>query len=89
MKQTLGRKCSSGGTSRRLTNMPLAAEITILLIVKVALITVLAKTFFAHPEAKHMQMPVQRVEQRMLAPTSVSASSADMQHASKTITKPE
>lgn len=79
MKQTLGRKCSSGGTSRRLTNMPLAAEITILLIVKVALITVLAKTFFAHPEAKHMQMPVQRVEQRMLAPTSVSASSADMQ----------
>ncbi|MBW9331890.1 hypothetical protein FEE59_00005 [Herbaspirillum sp. RU 5E] len=89
MKQTLGRKCSSGGTSRRLTNMPLAAEITILLIVKVALITVLAKTFFAHPEAKHMQMPVQSVEQRMLAPTSVSASSADMQHASETITKPE
>jgi hypothetical protein len=89
MKQFFGQKCNPGGTSRRLTSMPLAAEISILLIVKVALITVLAKTFFAHPEAKHMQMPVQRVEQRMLAPTSVSASSADMQHASKTITKPE
>jgi hypothetical protein len=48
--------------------LPLGVEITLLLVIKIALITVLAKTFFAHPEAKHMRMPVQSVEQRMLAP---------------------
>ena len=51
----------------RLTQLPLGVEITLLLVIKIALITVLAKTFFAHPEAKHMQMPVQSVEQRMLS----------------------
>nr|WP_198980761.1 cytochrome oxidase putative small subunit CydP [Herbaspirillum sp. ASV7] len=52
----------------RLTRLPLGVEITILLVIKIALITVLAKTFFAHPEAKHMRMPTASVEQRMLAP---------------------
>lgn len=56
----------------RLTRLPLAAEITLLLIVKIALITLLAKTFFAHPEAKHMRMPVESVEQRMLAPAAAT-----------------
>ncbi|WP_241822931.1 cytochrome oxidase putative small subunit CydP [Herbaspirillum sp. C7C8] len=89
MKQIFWQKFNPGGISRRLTDLPLAAEITILLMVKVALITALAKTFFAHPEAKHMQMPVQSVEQRMLAPASFSASSNDMQHSSEKITKSE
>ncbi|MGB9982821.1 MULTISPECIES: hypothetical protein [unclassified Herbaspirillum] len=53
----------------RLTQLPLGVEITLLLIIKIGLITVLAKTFFAHPEAKHMRMPLQSVEQRMLAPS--------------------
>ncbi|BEV16379.1 MULTISPECIES: cytochrome oxidase putative small subunit CydP [unclassified Herbaspirillum] len=57
----------------RLTRLPLGVEITVLLVIKIALITVLAKTFFAHPEAKHMQMPVQSVEQRMLSFTSPAA----------------
>ncbi|MBV8623919.1 MAG: hypothetical protein JO174_10585 [Herbaspirillum sp.] len=56
----------------RLTKLPLGVEITILLVVKVALITVLAKTFFAHPEAKHMRMPTASVEQRMLAPAAMA-----------------
>jgi hypothetical protein len=54
----------------RFTRLPLGVEITLLLIIKISLLTVLAKTFFAHPEAKHMRMPVERVEQRMLAPAS-------------------
>ncbi len=57
----------------RLTQLPLGVEITVLLIIKIALITVLAKTFFAHPQAKHMQMPVQSVEQRMLTPAATTA----------------
>ncbi|MFJ3047045.1 cytochrome oxidase putative small subunit CydP [Herbaspirillum chlorophenolicum] len=52
----------------RLTQLPLGVEITLLLIVKIALITILAKTFFAHPEAKHMRMPTASVEARMLSP---------------------
>ncbi len=52
----------------RLTSLPLGVEITILLVLKIALLTVLAKTFFAHPEARHMRMPTASVEQRMLAP---------------------
>ncbi|EIJ48152.1 hypothetical protein GWL_23940 [Herbaspirillum sp. GW103] len=63
----------------RLTQLPLGVEITLLLVVKIALITVLARTFFAHPEAKHMQMPVQRVEQRMLSFTAPPASTEQIQ----------
>lgn len=55
------------GKLPRLTQLPLGVEITLLLIVKVALITVLAKTFFAHPQAKHMRMPTASVELRMLS----------------------
>ncbi|MBP0596682.1 hypothetical protein J8I26_01080 [Herbaspirillum sp. LeCh32-8] len=56
------------GKLPRLTQLPLGVEITLLLIVKVALLTVLAKTFFAHPQAKHMRMPTESVELRMLSP---------------------
>jgi hypothetical protein len=56
------------GKLPRLTQLPLGVEIILLLIIKLALITVLARTFFAHPEAKHMRMPTASVEQRMLAP---------------------
>lgn len=46
---------------------PLAAEITLLLLLKLALLFVLAKTFFSQPEAPHMRMPVERVSERLLA----------------------
>lgn len=55
----------------RLTALPLAAEITILLAVKLALLFVLARLFFAEPEAKHMRMEPARVEQRLFAPRSI------------------
>ncbi|WP_290971407.1 cytochrome oxidase putative small subunit CydP [Herbaspirillum sp.] len=58
----------------RLTRLPLGVEITLLLVVKIALIVLLAKTFFAHPEAKHMRMPTASVEARMLAPAQIPAS---------------
>jgi len=67
----------------RLTQLPLGVEITLLLVIKIALITVLAKTFFAHPEAKHMQMPVQRVEQRMLSFTTPQPATAQQQYPSQ------
>jgi hypothetical protein len=57
------------GKLPRLTRLPLGVEITLLLIVKLALIVALAKTFFAHPQAKHMRMPTASVEQRMLSTT--------------------
>lgn len=52
----------------RLTQLPLGVEITLLLVIKIALLTVLAKTFFAAPQAKHMRMPTALVEQHLLAP---------------------
>lgn len=59
----------SGARSRlpRLTNLPLGVEITLLLVIKISLITVLAKTFFAEPQAKHMRMPTASVEQHLLS----------------------
>lgn len=50
----------------RLPRLTLGVEITLLLLVKIALITVLSRTFFAHPEAKQMTMPLKRVEERIL-----------------------
>jgi hypothetical protein len=55
----------------RLTALPLAAEIAVLLAVKLALLFVLARLFFAEPQAKHMRMEPTRVEQRLLAPRSI------------------
>jgi hypothetical protein len=55
----------------RLTALPLAAEITILLAVKLALLFALARLFFAEPEAKHMRMDPERVEQHLFASRSI------------------
>ena len=52
----------------RLTQLPLGAEITLLLVIKISLLTVLAKTFFSEPQAKHMRMPTNLVEQHLLTP---------------------
>jgi hypothetical protein len=54
--------------TRRRRPWPLALEITVLLLVKVTLLTVLARSFFSEPEARHMRMPSARVAERMLAP---------------------
>ncbi len=52
----------------RLTQLPLGAEIALILLVKIAILTVLAKTFFSEPQAKKMRMPTEQVEQHLLAP---------------------
>jgi len=52
----------------RLTNMPLGIEIALLLVLKITLLTILAKAFFSEPQAKHMHMDPALVEQHMLAP---------------------
>jgi len=58
----------------RLTKLPLGAEIALILVVKIALLTVLAKTFFAEPQARKMRMPTAQVEQHLLAPASAPIS---------------
>ncbi|MFJ9533407.1 cytochrome oxidase putative small subunit CydP [Herbaspirillum sp. NPDC101396] len=62
----------------RLTKLPLGAEIALILVVKIALLTVLAKTFFSEPQAKKMRMPTAQVEQHLLAPAPESASPASI-----------
>jgi hypothetical protein len=52
----------------RLTKLPLGVEITLLLAIKISLLTVLAKTCFSEPQAKHMRMPIPLVEQHLLMP---------------------
>jgi len=52
----------------RLTKLPLGVEITLLLAIKISLLTVLAKTCFSEPQAKHMRMPIALVEQHVLMP---------------------
>lgn len=56
----------------RLSKLPLGVEITLILVVKIALLTVLAKTFFSEPQAKKMRMPTALVEQHLLAPATTT-----------------
>jgi hypothetical protein len=58
----------------RLTKLPLGTEIALILVVKIALLTLLAKTFFSEPQAKKMRMPTAQVEQHLLAPAPESIS---------------
>jgi len=58
----------------RLTQLPLGIEIALILAIKIALLTVLAKTFFSEPQAKKMHVPVDQVVQHMLSPGTTSSS---------------
>ena len=51
----------------RLTNLPLAWEITLVLLVKLAIIIAIKKTFFSNPQAKKMLVPMPQVEQHLLS----------------------
>ena len=52
-------------TSR--TGLPLWLEIALALLIKVALLILLWKAFFSHPQAKHMLLPTPVVEQHFLS----------------------
>ncbi|MGV8899154.1 MAG: cytochrome oxidase putative small subunit CydP [Burkholderiaceae bacterium] len=56
----------------RLTRLPLALEIALALLLKIAIIFALWYAFFSNPQAKHMLLPTDQVEQHLL--TSVSDS---------------
>ena len=67
-------------TSRkRWSRLPLPVEITLILVVKLALLFILWKLFFSEPQTKKMRMPTDLVEQHFLSnrpsatPTSLSA----------------
>ncbi len=51
----------------RLTRLPLALEITLALLVKIVILTLLWKFFFSDPPAKKMRLPLPQVEQHLLA----------------------
>lgn len=66
----------------RLTQLPLGLEITLLLLLKITLLTILAKACFSAPQAKHMRMPTVLVEQHLLGPTSPDVTVAASRSAS-------
>jgi hypothetical protein len=57
----------------RLTRLPLPLEITLALLIKALILTLLWKVFFAHPQAQHMHMPLSQVEQHLLPASAVPA----------------
>ena len=60
----------------RLHGLPLAATITVALVVKVIILYLLHQAFFSAPPVKKMRMPTARVEQHLLgapAPAPVPA----------------
>lgn len=55
--------------------LPLWLEIALVLLIKVVALFFLWKTFFSHPQTKHMALPTPAVEQHLLtAPQSLSRS---------------
>jgi len=60
----------------RFTRMPLALEITLVLIIKLAIIFLLWKTFFSKPQAKKMLVPLPQMEQHLLSGTVGAVGSA-------------
>ena len=58
----------------RLHGLPLAATITVALVVKVIILYLLHAAFFSAPPVKKMRMPTAKVEQHLLgAPVTASA----------------
>ncbi|MEO8599687.1 MAG: cytochrome oxidase putative small subunit CydP [bacterium] len=58
----------------RLTRLPLALEITLALLLKIAIIFALWYAFFSNPQTKHMLLPTEQVEQHLLTSASDSNS---------------
>ena len=53
----------------RFTSLPLALEITLVLLVKIAILFAIKKAFFSNPQAKKMLVPMPQVEQHLLSGT--------------------
>ncbi len=56
----------------RFTRLPLAIEITLILAIKIAILTLLWKAFFSEPQTKKMRMPTALVEKHFLTPQAVT-----------------
>lgn len=54
----------------RLTRLPLALEIALALLFKIAILFALWYAFFSNPQAKHMLLPTDQVEQHLLTSAS-------------------
>jgi hypothetical protein len=60
----------------RLTRLPLALEIALAVLLKLAILFALWHAFFSRPQATHMLLPTSQVEQHLLA-GAASASNGD------------
>ncbi|MCH8618452.1 cytochrome oxidase putative small subunit CydP [Undibacterium sp. TS12] len=58
---------------RHWKRLPLWMEIVLVLIVKVAILTLLWHAFFSRPQTKHMRLPADRLEQHLLGAGSHSS----------------
>ncbi len=54
-------------TRRQWTRLPLWLEITLALLIKVAILTLLWHAFFSRPQTKHMRLPTATLEQHLLS----------------------
>ena len=57
-----------------LTRLPLAREISLAVLLKIAILTILWAMFFSAPQTRKMAMPTLQVEQHLLAETAASNS---------------
>jgi hypothetical protein len=57
-----------------LTRLPLALEITLAVLLKIAILAILWKISFSVPQTKKMTMPAPQVEQHLLAAPAASIS---------------
>lgn len=71
----------SGFRWPRLTSMPLALEITLVLALKVAIVLLLRQAFFSQPQAKKMLVPALQIEQHFFSgEANVGSQSAGRAH---------
>ncbi|MEM4990279.1 cytochrome oxidase putative small subunit CydP [Collimonas sp. H4R21] len=77
----------SFSANKRFTRLPLAVEITLILVVKIALLTLLWKAFFSEPQTKKMRMPTNLVEQHFLSQPPAAPASSTPSHPSPSETR--
>ena len=58
------------------TRLPLALEITLALVIKISVLTLLWHAFFSAPQTKKMRLPTSQVEQHFLKPAAVTPAAA-------------
>jgi hypothetical protein len=69
----------------RHTGLPLWVEISLILLVKIALLFGLWKFFFSHPQTKHMSLPKPVVEEHFLSARTAKSKPNELQANNQTL----